>query len=145
MKNKFENAGLQWLMLIILPTQEAEIRMIMVQSQPRWIVHETLSWKKKSQKRAGGVAWGVGPEFKPQHYKYIYIYLCVCIHIYMCIYIYTYMYMIGRDAYVTKSWASSLTKRVKPREWYDHWKHLGNSMTIEWTRRQIIQDKAGLT
>jgi hypothetical protein len=26
--------------------------------------------KKKSQKRAGGVAWGIGPEFKPQHYTH---------------------------------------------------------------------------
>jgi hypothetical protein len=25
--------------------------------------------KKKSQKRAGGVAQGVGPEFKPQYHK----------------------------------------------------------------------------
>jgi hypothetical protein len=29
------------------------------------IVHKTLPWKKPSQKRAGGVAQGIGPEFKP--------------------------------------------------------------------------------
>jgi hypothetical protein len=39
-----------------------------VQSQPGQIVHETLSQKKKThhKNRAGGVAKGVGPEFKPQ-------------------------------------------------------------------------------
>jgi hypothetical protein len=52
---------------VILPTQEAEIRKIMVQTQPRKIVHETLSRKNLSQKRAGGVAQGVSPEFKPQY------------------------------------------------------------------------------
>jgi hypothetical protein len=61
-------AGHQWLTPVILATQEAEIRRITVWSQPGQIVHETLSWKKPSQKpfRAGGVAQGVGPEFKPQ-------------------------------------------------------------------------------
>jgi hypothetical protein len=42
-------------MPVILATQEAEIRRIGVQSQPREIVRETLSRKKKSQKRTGGV------------------------------------------------------------------------------------------
>jgi hypothetical protein len=42
-------------MPVILATQEAEIRRITVQSQPGQIVHET-----QSQKRAGGVAQGVG-------------------------------------------------------------------------------------
>jgi hypothetical protein len=41
----------------------------MVQSQPRKIVHETLSWKNPSQKRAGGVIQVVGPKFKPQKQK----------------------------------------------------------------------------
>jgi hypothetical protein len=59
----------QWLTSIILATQEAEIRRIEVQSQTRQIVHETLPRKNPSQKRAGGVAHGVGPEFKPQYWK----------------------------------------------------------------------------
>jgi hypothetical protein len=50
---------------VILATQEAEIRRIEVQSQPKQVVQETLSQKSPSQKRAGGVAQGVGPEFKP--------------------------------------------------------------------------------
>jgi hypothetical protein len=46
---------------------EAEIKRI-VQSQPGQIVGETLHLEKyPSQKRAGGVAQGIGPEFKPQH------------------------------------------------------------------------------
>jgi hypothetical protein len=43
-----------------------EIRRIMVQGQP-WQIYETLSWKNQSQKRAGGMAQGVGPEFKRQY------------------------------------------------------------------------------
>jgi hypothetical protein len=59
-----------WLTPVILPTQEAEIRRIVVQSHPGEIVHEILSRKKNpSQKRADGVAEGVGPEFKPQKRK----------------------------------------------------------------------------
>jgi hypothetical protein len=38
----------------------------MVQTQPRQIVHETLSQKTPSQKWVSGVAQGEGPEFKPQ-------------------------------------------------------------------------------
>jgi hypothetical protein len=41
----------------------------MVQSQPRQIVHKTLSWKILHKYRAGGVARGVNPEFKPQYHK----------------------------------------------------------------------------
>jgi hypothetical protein len=43
-------AGCQSLIPVILSTQEAEIRRIMVQSQPRQIACETLSQKKPSQK-----------------------------------------------------------------------------------------------
>jgi hypothetical protein len=53
----------------ILATQEAEIRRIEVQSQPRQIVQETLSQKNPLQRGAGGVAQSVGPEFKPQYCK----------------------------------------------------------------------------
>jgi hypothetical protein len=56
----------QWLTPIILDIQEAEIR-IAVQSQPRQIVRGTLTWKNPSQRRTGGVAQGVDPEFKPQY------------------------------------------------------------------------------
>jgi hypothetical protein len=40
-----------------------------VQSQPGQIIHKTLSWKNPSQKRAGEVAQGEGPEFKLQYCK----------------------------------------------------------------------------
>jgi hypothetical protein len=52
-----EQAGCWWLTPIILATQEAEIRRIAVQS---------LAEKNPLQIKAGGVAQGVGPEFKPQ-------------------------------------------------------------------------------
>jgi hypothetical protein len=54
----------QWLMPVILAAQEAEIKRIMVWGQPGQLVLETLFGKNPSQKRAGGVAQGVGPEFK---------------------------------------------------------------------------------
>jgi hypothetical protein len=57
------------ILAVILATQEAEIRKIAVRSQPGHIVHGTLSQKNPSQKRAGGVAQGVGLEFKPQYQK----------------------------------------------------------------------------
>jgi hypothetical protein len=41
----------------------------MVQSQPGQIIHETLSQKHPLQKRAGRVAQGVYPKFKPQDSK----------------------------------------------------------------------------
>jgi hypothetical protein len=44
--------------------------MIVVQSQPRQIVHKTLSQKTLHKNRTGGVAQSEGSEFKPQyHYK----------------------------------------------------------------------------
>jgi hypothetical protein len=53
-----------WLTPVIPATQEAEIRRIMVRSQPRQIVQEPLPQKNLSQKRDGGVA-SSNPEFKP--------------------------------------------------------------------------------
>jgi hypothetical protein len=41
----------------------------MVQRQPKQIVLKTLSQKKTSQKGAGRLAQGVGPEFKLQYCK----------------------------------------------------------------------------
>jgi hypothetical protein len=58
-----EAARCWWFTPVILATQEAEIRRIMVQSQPGQTVHKTLSQKKsftKGKKKAGGVAQGVG-------------------------------------------------------------------------------------
>jgi hypothetical protein len=55
-------------MPIILPTQEAEIRRIAVQSQPRQIGCKTLSQKIFNKNRAR-VAQGEGPEFKFQYHK----------------------------------------------------------------------------
>jgi hypothetical protein len=40
-----------------------------LEASPGQIVPETLSQKNPSQKRSGGVAQGVGPEFKPQYQK----------------------------------------------------------------------------
>jgi hypothetical protein len=56
-------------MPVILATQETELKRIMVQSQP-WTnsSHDPIS-KNPIKKRAGGVAQGVGPEFKPQYCK----------------------------------------------------------------------------
>jgi hypothetical protein len=53
-------------MPVILATQEAEIRRIMVWRQPEQIVSKTLSWKNPLSKRDGGMTQGVGPEFNPQ-------------------------------------------------------------------------------
>jgi hypothetical protein len=56
-------------MPIILATEEAEIRKIAAQSQPGQIVQETPSQKKTITKKAGGVAQGIGLEFKLQYHK----------------------------------------------------------------------------
>jgi hypothetical protein len=53
-------------MPVILAIQEAEIRRIMVQSQLRQIVQETLCPNTLHKNRAGGMAQGEGPEFKPR-------------------------------------------------------------------------------
>jgi hypothetical protein len=50
-------AGCQQLMPVIQATQEVEIRRMAVQSQPRQIVHETLSQKYPTQKKTGLVEW----------------------------------------------------------------------------------------
>jgi hypothetical protein len=54
-------------MLVTPATQEAEIRRIAVLSQPRQIVLQDPILKNPSKNRAGGVAQGEGPEFKPQY------------------------------------------------------------------------------
>jgi hypothetical protein len=59
----------RWLMPIMLATQEAEIRRIMVWGQSGQIVCKTLSWKALYKNRAGGVAQSEGPEFKPLYGK----------------------------------------------------------------------------
>jgi hypothetical protein len=59
----------QWLIPVILATQEAEIRRFMVQSRPGQIVCETLSQKNPTQKRAGRMTQGISPEFKPQYHE----------------------------------------------------------------------------
>jgi hypothetical protein len=50
-------------MSVILATWEAEIRRIRFQSQGTY--PKSLSEKYPPEKRAGEVAQGVGPEFKP--------------------------------------------------------------------------------
>jgi hypothetical protein len=55
------------------------------------IVHETLSQKNPSQERVGGVAEGVGPEFKPQYHNKREKYpscVCVCVCVCICVYVF---------------------------------------------------------
>jgi hypothetical protein len=56
-----------WFMPVILATQEAEIRRFAVQSQPRQMVHETLSQKHPTPKRTGGMVQVV--EHLPSKHK----------------------------------------------------------------------------
>jgi hypothetical protein len=49
--------GTWWFMSVILATQEAEIRRIAVQSQPRQIIHEILPYLKKIHHKKGLVEW----------------------------------------------------------------------------------------
>jgi hypothetical protein len=67
-KKKKECGGGGWVPVahICVATQEAEIRRIVVHSQPGQIVRETLSQKTLHKNRASGVAQG---EFKPQYCK----------------------------------------------------------------------------
>jgi hypothetical protein len=52
-------------MPVFLATQEAEFRRIAVRCHPGQIVQETLSQKTLHKNKAGGVAQGDGPKFKP--------------------------------------------------------------------------------
>jgi hypothetical protein len=67
LKNKIFLYRHQWLMPVILATQIAEIRRIVVRSQPVQRVRQTLSRKTFHKNRADGVTQGEGPEFKPQY------------------------------------------------------------------------------
>jgi hypothetical protein len=52
-----KNARHPWLTSVILATQDAEIRMIIIQSQLGQIVHETLSRKKPFKKKKRLAKW----------------------------------------------------------------------------------------
>jgi hypothetical protein len=66
---KEREAEQQRLTPVILATQEAEIRRMAVQSQTRANNPRDPISKKPSQKRAGGVAHGEDPDFKPRYSK----------------------------------------------------------------------------
>jgi hypothetical protein len=63
-----QDTGCQWLTLTILATQEAEIR-IAVQSQPGQNSSRDPISKIPNTRRAGGVAQGIGTEFKSWYRK----------------------------------------------------------------------------
>jgi hypothetical protein len=72
----FITAKCRWLTPVKPATQKAEIRRIKVQSQPGEIVcRDPILKKAIMRKRAGGVAQGEGPEFKPQHHTHTKRYL----------------------------------------------------------------------
>jgi hypothetical protein len=54
---------------VILVTEDAEIRRMIVQSQPGQTVCKTLSQKKTITKKGCWSSLGVGSEFKPQYRK----------------------------------------------------------------------------
>jgi hypothetical protein len=56
-------------MPVILATQKVEIKRTEVRRQLGQIVCETLSQKTLHKNRAGCVAQGEGPEFKPQYHE----------------------------------------------------------------------------
>jgi hypothetical protein len=59
----------RWLTPVILATQDADIGRIEVRSQSGKLFARTYLGKNSSQKRAGVVAQGVGPESKCQYKK----------------------------------------------------------------------------
>jgi hypothetical protein len=59
----------QWLTPIILDTQKAEISKVGIRSQPGQIVQRPYLENTHYKKRTGGVAQGIGPEFKAQYCK----------------------------------------------------------------------------
>jgi hypothetical protein len=56
-------------MPVIIATEKAEIMRIVVQSQPQDNSSQEPILKIPNTKRAGGVAQGVGPEFKSEYQK----------------------------------------------------------------------------
>jgi hypothetical protein len=83
--------GNQWLTPVIPATQETAIRRITVQSQPRQIVLETLSQKKKKSQKikrggvADGMAQGIGPEFNSPYHTHTHRYKWVdCVQVWWC-------------------------------------------------------------
>jgi hypothetical protein len=65
----FSQARRQWLTPVILATQEARDQEYHSLKPARANSSQDPFWKNPSQKRAGGVAQGVDPEFKPQYQK----------------------------------------------------------------------------